>query len=75
MQKSYNGHRSWNAWNVSLWLNNDYDIYKQIFIFLDKYGLTKTTNLIYLKLKGCKTPDGAIYNKLSIKLAIKGMIE
>lgn len=22
MTKEYNGHRSWNAWNVSLWINN-----------------------------------------------------
>ena len=23
----YNGYTSWNAWNVSLWINNDYDTY------------------------------------------------
>jgi hypothetical protein len=24
---TFNGHRSWNAWNVSLWINNDEAIY------------------------------------------------
>ena len=35
-QKEYNGHRSWNSWNVSLWFNNDYNLYKQIEKSLEK---------------------------------------
>ena len=27
--KEYNGHRSWNAWNVCLWLHNDPDWYSE----------------------------------------------
>ena len=38
-QKEYNGHRSWNSWNVSLWFNNDYNLYKQIEKSLEKDGL------------------------------------
>jgi hypothetical protein len=25
---TYNGHRNWNHWNVSLWLNNDEGLYR-----------------------------------------------
>ena len=38
-----------------------------------KNGLTKAVNMMYRDIGGDKTPDGAIYNKLSIKLAIEGM--
>ena len=30
MAKEYNGHRSWNAWNVALWLSNEYNLYQEI---------------------------------------------
>lgn len=73
--KKYNGHRSKNAWNVSLWLNNDYNLYKEIETSLEKNGLQKTIKMIVFKLEGLKTPDGYIYNKKSIKEAIEGMVE
>ena len=74
-QKGYNGHRSWNSWNVSLWLNNDEKLYKEIQALLNRYGTEKTIQLIAFKLEGLKTPDGAIYSKIAIKDAIKGMVE
>ena len=27
MSKAYNGHKNWNYWNVSLWINNDEGLY------------------------------------------------
>lgn len=74
-QKGYNGHRSWNSWNVSLWFNNDYNLCKQIEKSLEKDGLQKTIKQMIFQLEGLKTPDGAIYSKIAIKDAIKGMVE
>ena len=71
--KTYNGHRSWNAWNVSLWLNNDYGMYHYIVDTVKSLGIRKAVRVIFRDLEGQKAPDGAIYNRLSIKLAIEGM--
>ena len=71
--KEYNGHRSWNAWNVALWLSNDYDVYKSTVNAVQTVGLKKATDIMARAYRGLKTPDGADYNRLSIKLAIEGM--
>ena len=80
--KTYNGHRSWNAWNVALWIGNDEPLYR-----LAMYWLTKTNrnpkgnraavNRFLNDIGGptTKTPDGATYNRLSVKLALEGLIE
>jgi len=86
--KSYNGHRSWNAWNVALWIGNDEGLYsvaincivrpKQHYEgkpFASNFHIArKATRLFMLMLGGQKTPDGAVYNTISVKLAIEGFI-
>jgi len=72
--KPYNGHRSWNAWNVALWIGNDEGLYS---LALECIRTTKTRNLAARKmlqmLDGEKTPDGAIYNYTCIREALKGL--
>lgn len=72
--KPYNGHRSWNAWNVALWVGNDEGLYN---LALECIRTTKTRNLAARKmmrmLDGEKTPDGAIYNYTCIREALKGL--
>jgi hypothetical protein len=62
--KTYNGYRSWNAWNVSLWINNDELIYQFACHLASSYGLHYATCVFMQTFK--KTPDGAIYNKKSV---------
>ena len=73
--KKYLGHRSWNAWNVSLWISSTENIYFKVVNLVNlvkKHGIRKAVNILHEELPE-KTPDGAIYNKLCIKLAIEGL--
>jgi hypothetical protein len=66
----YNGHRSWTAWNVSLWLSSEEPLYNRSRELVQEHGAKKAARLL-LKELPTKTPDGAIYNYTNIYLAIK----
>jgi len=78
--KTYNGHRSWNSWNVALWIGNDESIYRFAMeciagVNKNKLGLTFATIRFMNKFQGQKTPDGAKYNHLSVKLCLQAFID
>ena len=70
--KQYLGHRSWNAWNVSMHLGSTESIYFYAVDLVRKYGKRKAVNILHSELPE-KTPDGAKYNKLCLALAIEGL--
>ena len=83
--KTYNGHRSWNAWNVSLWINNTEDIYNFAVSCVESAKkarpsankeriLRVAVNRFMAGFRGKKTPDGAKYNPLAVKLAIEDIV-
>lgn len=70
----YNGHRSWNAWNVSLYINNEHDLYTLAMDCIKQHPTDYVARFIrYSMLLGDKTPDGAICNRLSINLALDAL--
>lgn len=80
--KGYNGHRSWNAWNVSLWINNEESLYNLAIACLNATRSKSTGKLMlnratskYLAQIDHKTPDGAINNRLSVRIALQGIAE
>lgn len=77
--REYNGHRSWNAWNVALWIGNDEGLYQRAVECLEEsqHQLRRATRLFLSYIGGPqeKTPDGATYNRLSVKLALEGLME
>lgn len=90
--KEYNGHRSWNTWNVSLWISNNEGQYRFALECIDKarkkYADRLSRRLLVPQsISGLaaryfmkeyvdqKTPDGAKYNHLSVKLCLENFME
>ena len=72
--KEYNGYRSWNGWNVALWISNSEPMYSWAYDLVQQYGKRKAARIMMRDIgdRGY-TPDGAIYNRLSVYNALDGM--
>jgi len=73
----FNGHKNWNHWNVSLWINNDEGLYRTARIHLKREAnKNNAAQEMLADLAECeitKTPDGAPYSVSSIRAAMVGM--
>jgi hypothetical protein len=73
---TFNGHKNWNHWNVSLWINNDEGLYA-----IARYWTKRRTRQVAaqrileeLQLNGhTRTPDGAPYSLSSVRAALVGI--
>lgn len=90
MIKPFNGHRSYGSWNVFLWLSSDQDLYNickteieraklkresAISDFVKRKSVSRLAAPEVIKRLPAKTPDGARYTTLSVRLALKLMFE
>ena len=73
--KPYQGHRSWAAWNVSLWIYNDEWQYRAVRDIAAGPGRIEGKVRQALRLLGDRTPDGARYTAMNVRLVIREMIE
>lgn len=75
--KTYNGHKDWTHWNVSLWVNNDEPTYRlaQACVRLLKPRRRAAEAMLQeLHARGITaTPDGARYSVTSLLHAMRGM--
>lgn len=71
--QSYNGHKSWNHWNVSLWINNDEDLYFDAWGKVQMIGPREAAKEMMLRLNGLKTPDGAPYTFPTVYAALQAL--
>lgn len=76
--KPYNGHRSYNAWNVSLWIGNDEGTYRFAMDclrgpFPKPRTLESATTEFMSVFKGERTPDGVLYTRTNVRLALAGL--
>lgn len=75
----YNGHKNWNHWNVSLWINNDEGLYSFAMHCIRSTqsrvhsSRARAVELFMEEHGGLKTPDGAPYSASSVRAAMVGM--
>lgn len=62
---TYNGYPSYNHWNVSLWINNDENIYRDVYNLLEKYTISQSIK--YFLFHYNKTPDGVYYTSANLR--------
>lgn len=75
---SYNGYRSYNAWNVSLWLNNDEGLYSLMIEHVRniKPRQAAAHALHHYLTEECglsQTPDGVPFTVTNIREAMTGL--
>ena len=71
---AYNGHKNWNHWNVSLWINNDEGLYQAALQYARKAPtLDVAARRLMSILEGEKTPDGAPFSYSSVRAALRGI--
>jgi len=67
-----NGHKNWNHWNVSLWINNDESLYRTVKRYTQRYGKAEGARLLMRDyFDGQSTPDGAPYSYSSVRAALR----
>ena len=73
--KPYNGHPSWNAWNVSLWISNDEGLYRFALDCLGRHKRLYAAAREFIESMPKSTPDGAKYSMRSVMHSLKGLQE
>ena len=68
--KGYNGHKNWNHWNVSLWINNDEGLYQMASECIKEAPNTSWCN--FGRGNGYKPRDAAAF-LMKEKLSAAGM--
>lgn len=74
-QKTYNGHPSWNAWNIALWIANNEGLYRFALDCLDRHKGRKipAAQEFLEAMDSPKTPDGAPWTVTNIARAMCGL--
>ncbi len=69
----YNGHPSWNLWNVSVWLSYPEERYYHVVDLCQRHGKERVADILFDEIGGTLTPDGAPFNRYSIRYGLRDL--
>ena len=72
---SYNGHKNYDFWNVSLWISNDEPNYHTAMACLGSTDTVKEAAEDLLATLPTHTPDGVKYTLENLEMAISELAE
>jgi hypothetical protein len=74
---TYNGHKNYNHWNVSLWLGNDEGLYRMAKHYIRRADrrINAASSMIadLVEMGLTHTPDGVRYTIASVNAAMKDL--
>ena len=74
---TYNGHKNWAYWNVSLWIGNDEGLYNLARECVRREKGRAAAARVFVSTLAewgtTKTPDGATYTVSAVRAALVGM--
>lgn len=70
---TFNGHRNYNAWNVSLWIMNDEGLYGMALDAIKHCGDKDRAAAMLADELPEETPDGVPFSKTTIREALVGL--
>ena len=69
--KKYNGFKNYSFWNISLWINNDSELYYLAIESINKFNNVKeATNYLKNNLSFNTTPDHVLWTKTGVYNAL-----
>jgi len=70
---TYNGHKNWNHWNVSLWIGNDEGLYGMARAAIRAWPTRDAAARAMISELPPATPDGAPYTFTTVRAALRGL--
>jgi hypothetical protein len=77
--RTYNGHKNYDYWNVALWLGNDEGLYTFARQLNRAHPTKKSAARAFVQamqdMGTPRTPDGAAYSANNVEAALSGLFE
>jgi hypothetical protein len=61
--RTFNGHPSWEHWNVFVWVNNSIGLYRLAYLLTLQHGEEQAARMLFGVLEGMFTPERVAFHR------------